>query len=184
MSSKLTVIIGPMKAGKTDNIIRRYNKYKSINKRVCIINHTYDSIRTHKNNVIKTHNGFLMQAITTNSLIKVIPEEEYMNAEIVIIDEGQFFGDLKIFIENELETTSKSFYVYGLSCDINMKKIGEILDIIPMADSIEHFTAYCSICKEPTPAPFTKTDEKITNQIFVGDEIYYPVCRYHFYNKE
>ena len=169
-----------MKAGKTDNIIKTYNKYISIDKKICIINHSYDKIRTNKDNVIRTHNNFYMNALSSNSLLKVISNETYKESDVVIIDEAQFFDDLKIFVESEIDSVNKQFYIYGLSGDINRNKIGQILDIIPYADHVRHFTAYCCICKDGTPAPFTYTQEKITNQIFVGDTIYYPVCRKHY----
>lgn len=177
--SYLKVTLGPMKAGKTDDILRQYNKYTSISKNVCIINHVYDEIRTNKKNSIRTHNGVFFNAISTNSLLKITEEPDYQNAEIVIIDESQFFTDLYIFIDDQLNFTTKKFYIYGLSGDVNQKKIGQILDIIPLADEIEHYRAYCSVCKDGTPAAFTTTNIDIPNQIFVEDSIYFPVCRKH-----
>jgi thymidine kinase len=179
--SKLTVILGPMKAGKTTNIINIYRRYGVINKKVCIINHSYDIERIDKSNHIRTHDKIYLNAITTNSLLALKNNEEYNSSDIIIIDEAHFFNDLYIFIDNELKTTNKQFYVHGLSGDINCNKIGQILDIIPLADDITHFKAYCVKCNDGTLAPFTKTDENIPNQVFVGDSIYYPVCRKHYY---
>lgn len=179
----LNLIIGPMKAGKTDNIVRIYNKYTSINKKVIIINHIYDENRIGKFNVIRTHNNLYLEALSTNSLLKVLEKKEYKNAEIVIIDESQFFVDLIPFIEDQMIYSKKTFYVYGLSGDINQKKIGNTLDLIPLCDTITHLTALCSDCKDGTFAPFTKIKDEykhlINNQLFIGDTQYKPVCRKH-----
>lgn len=181
----LTLYLGPMKAGKSEALIRLYNKYKSIDKKIYVINHIYDIERTNKENIVRTHSNSTIQARSTNSLLKIINEPEYINSDIVIIDESQFFLDLVVFTEDQLkEYPNKKFYIFGLIADINQKKIGNILELITIADDIIHLKAYCSICKDGTPAPFTKIKNEgnstvIDSQIRIGDDIYYPVCRKH-----
>ena len=183
----LHITIGPMKAGKTDSIIRLYNKMSSIGKKIFIITHIYDEDRIGKINAIRTHNGVYLQAYSTNSLLKIIDNKEYISADIVIIEEAQFYLDLKLFLEDQLTDlkVNKDYYVFGLSGDTEQKKFGQILDIIPMCDTITHLTAFCNICNNGTPAPFTKiVNECIsskTEQIMVGDYQYIPVCRKHLH---
>lgn len=178
---EINLIIGPMKAGKTSSIISVCNKFNAINKKILIINHTLDIQRTNKDNVVKTHDNQFMKALSTNSLIKLIDIQEYKEAEIIIIDESQFFNDLIVFFEDQIKyNENKIFYIYGLSGDVKQQKIGYILDLIPIADSITHLKAFCSICKDCTPAPFTKIDSDVRiNQIFISNEHYFPVCRKH-----
>jgi thymidine kinase len=180
----LTLYLGPMKAGKSETLIRLYNKYKSIDKKIYVINHIYDTERTNKIDTIRTHSNIFIDAHSTNSLLKMTLDTEYINSDIIIIDESQFFIDLVIFIEDQIkEYPNKKFYVFGLIADINQKKIGNILDLIPIADDIIHLKAYCNICKDGTPAPFTKMKQEnqveLVNQIRIGDDIYFPVCRRH-----
>lgn len=180
----LTLYIGPMKAGKSEALIRLYNKYKSIDKKIYVVNHIYDIERTKKTNIVRTHSSIFIDAHSSNSLLKIINEPEYINSDIVIIDESQFFIDLVIFIQDQLkEYPNKKFYIFGLIADVHQKKIGNILELIPIADEIIHLKAYCSVCKDGTSAPFTKikkeNENEITNQIRIGDDIYFPVCRRH-----
>ena len=109
---------------------------------------------------------------------------KYEYAEIIVIDEAQFYDDLYEFMRTELFSTTnkKLFLVAGLSGDYNMEPIGDILKLIPMADDIKKLDAYCIYCKDGTIASFTskliKNDNK---QIEVGkDDIYSPCCRDHY----
>ena len=56
-----------------------------------------------------------------------------------------------------------------------MKKFGQILDLIPLADHVEKLHAVCSLCK--APASFTKRLTRETAQKVIGSDNYIPVCR-------
>lgn len=190
----LNIVIGPMMAGKTDNIISVYNKWKFMNKKILIVNHSFDLARNGNKSIIETHNKFQLPALICNQLKELETNEQFQESDIVIIDESQFFDDLYEFITKYVSDIeqNKTFFVYGLSGDRFGEKIGQILDLIPIADSITHLTGYCSFCKDGTIAPFTfkkevkiqkETEEFITPQISVGRENYFPVCRYHYLNR-
>jgi thymidine kinase len=109
--------------------------------------------------------------------------ELYIESEIVIIDEGQFFKDLYTFIKGELDNKSckKMFIVGGLSGDYQLNPIGEMTSLIPLADEIIKLNAYCVCCNDGTIASFTKRIIKNDEKILVGKEdMYIPVCRYHY----
>ena len=71
----------------------------------------------------------------------------------------------------------KHIYVCGLDGDYQMKKFGQILDIIPMCNEVEKLSAICAMCKNGTKAYFTLrlTNEK--DQKVIGAKNYIPVCR-------
>lgn len=160
----LNIILGPMYAGKTDDIIRVYNKYISINKKVMLINHTLDKIRTGGKSVIRTHNQDTLECNILKHLNTISTQQKFLDCDIVIIDESQFFDDLYMFICSHLNT-NKTFYIYGLSGDVYQHKIGYILDLIPLADTIRHLVSYCIICKDGTAAPFTRKNEINNNNV-------------------
>jgi len=102
-------------------------------------------------------------------------------ADVILINEGQFFEDLyKIVVD--LLKEDKKVYVCGLDGDFERKKIGQILDLIPLCDKVTKLTSLCSICRDGTPGIFSMrlTDEK--SQILVGVDNYAPVCRSCFSN--
>jgi thymidine kinase len=70
---------------------------------------------------------------------------------------------------------NKKVYVCGLDGDYQMKKFGQILDLIPICDEVEKLHAICTICK--APASFTKRITQETEQKVIGSDNHIPVCR-------
>ena len=173
----IELIIGCMFAGKSYELIRRYTRYKTIQKKVLVINHEKDT-RYGKNKVC-SHNGDEINCVSVGKLIKIV-KDSIMNAyDIIIIDEAQFFPDL---IESCLylaETQGKHVIVAGLSGDSDRRPFGDICKLIPYANDITFLKAYCILCNDGTPATFTlRTNKKSTDQLFVGSsESYQAVCR-------
>jgi thymidine kinase len=150
-----------------------------------------DKQRTNNEDCIKTHDNkrFPSLMISTFNELKTNLQfyTKYTEANVVLIDEGQFYPDLYEFINYELRNTNKLFIVFGLSSDSNMKPIGDIIQLVPLADEIIKLSAYCVYCKDGTMASFTKLEERYEqggdSQILVGgSEKYKPCCRKHFYN--
>jgi thymidine kinase len=103
------------------------------------------------------------------------------SAEVILINEGQFFSDLYEVVVDMLKY-NKKIYICGLDGDFERKKFGSILDLIPLCDKVNKLTSLCSLCKDGTPAIFSMrlTEEK--EQTIVGSTNYIPVCR-KCYNK-
>jgi len=98
------------------------------------------------------------------------------DAEVILINEGQFFDDLYDGVVDMLQG-GKKVYICGLDGDFERKPIGTILNLIPLCDKVKKLTSMCSICRDGTPGIFSMrlTEEK--SQILVGVDNYVPVCR-------
>lgn len=196
----LKLIIGPMFSSKSSYLLSEINKMKHITDKILVINSildkerhndTYNEFKFHWQGVIKTHDNEILPALMVNKLqdLKDNPffKSKYIHADIIIIDEAQFYEDLYIFIESELNNNfnNKKFIIAGLSSDFNMKPIGDIIKLIPIADDIVKLSALCLYCKDGTPANFTRLIKKQTNvesNVLVGSKNYYePCCRTHFF---
>ena len=58
---------------------------------------------------------------------------------------------------------------------------GEILKLVPLANSVTKLTALCKQCGDGTPGLFTKRIVNKCEQILIGGEdMYQAVCRKHF----
>jgi thymidine kinase len=136
-----------------------------------------EGFRTHDNKCYKAHMLNLIHDIYNNQEIY----QEYLNADIIIIDEGQFFSDLFTFLYNEFKmNTTKHFIVAGLKSDYLMKPIGDMCNIISMADEVEKLYTYCKYCNNKTL--FTRLTEKMVSsdmKLVGGEEMYEAVCRNH-----
>jgi thymidine kinase len=178
MPNKLELIIGPMFSGKSTELIRRIRLLQKIDKKVLVIKPTIDS--RYNVDKITSHNyeSVDCQVITNLNEISDTTIETY---DCVIIDEGQFFPDLVKVVSYWIENFSVDIVVGGLDGDFQRKPIGQILDLIPMADQCQKLNSLCNICKDGTPAPFTFRLVKSTDVVLVGgSESYIPVCRKHF----
>lgn len=168
----LKVILGPMFAGKTTNIINEFHKYRSMDYKCIAINHSIDD--RYGNGVVSNHNQNKIPSINSKSLFKI--KEKVRDHKVLFINEGQFFDDLYDFV-NAMLFVDKIVFVCGLDGDYQRKKFGSILDIIPLADEVVKVNGICNHCKK-RKSLFTHRIIKEGGQIVVGnDNIYMALCR-------
>lgn len=177
-SGYLEVIIGPMFSSKTSKLVEIYKQCKFCNISVAVINHSIDN--RYDEMLLSTHDKIKIPCVKTETLKDIWTNdkngEDIKNANVILINEGQFFPDLYEVVVDMLEN-GKQIYVCGLDGDFERKKFGQILDIIPLCDKVTKQTSLCSLCKDGTPGIFSLrlTNEK--EQTIVGSENYIPVCR-------
>jgi thymidine kinase len=169
----LKIIMGNMFSGKTTELVRRLKRYDIIGKRIMVVNSNKDTRSPYE--VLQTHDNTRYKCIKIDDLSKL----NYESVDVIAIDEAQFFIGLKKFVENVLES-KKIIILAGLDGDYKQRKIGEIIDCIPLADKVFKISAMCMECMDGTHGPFTKRivkNEKI--ELIGGKEMYKAVCRKH-----
>ena len=170
--SYLDLIIGPMFSGKTSRLIDIYKQCKFCNIPVVVINHSSDT--RYDELLLSNHDRVMIPCVQTNNLMATY--EQLKDSKVYLINEGQFFDDLYIYVEHLLKNSNK-VYVCGLDGDFQRKKFGQILDLIPLCDKVTKLTSLCSICKNGTPGIFSMRLTVETCQTLVGSDNYIPVCR-------
>ena len=176
----LEIFIGSMYSGKTSKLLEMYKQYTFCNISVVVINHAED-IRYH-DSMLSTHDKIMIPCIQTSNIADIwinsnsIYYETLHNADVILINEAQFFKDLQYCVTDMLKE-KKKVYISGLDGDFERKKFGEILDLIPICDKVTKLTALCSICKDGTPGIFSLRLSKETQQMLIGSDNYLPVCR-------
>lgn len=176
-SNKIKMYIGPMYSSKTSEIIREYYRWTSIKKKVMVINHSLDN-RYNSDDYMYTHDQNKIKCIKINNLFE-LPFDDLINADVILINEGQFFNRLVEFCLLWCEQYHKNIVVCGLNGDYLRKPFGEINNLICVADEVIKLKALCSICKNGTEALFTKRLTSENEQIVIGFDNYIPVCRKH-----
>jgi thymidine kinase len=183
----LEIILGPMFSSKTSTLLEIYKKYKFCNISVIIINHTIDN-RYH-NTMVSTHDKVMAPCLQTNKIGDIWNSEQnesyntLREADVILINEGQFFEDLYDIVLDMLNK-NKKIYICGLDGDFERKKFGTILDLIPHCDKVTKLTSLCSLCKNGTPGIFSMRLTNETEQTIVGSENYIPVCRKCYKHKQ
>lgn len=181
---KLELIIGPMFSGKSTELISRIRRAESINKKVLVIKPIIDN--RYSKNEITSHSLESKKCKITERLEYINDNDNISNYDLIIIDEGQFFPDLKKYVLNWVEEKKLHVIVAGLDGDSKRQPIGQILDLIPYSDECKKITSLCKYCNNDTKAIFTYCKIKLEQQIKIGGiETYVPVCRTHYlYNMQ
>jgi thymidine kinase len=171
--------IGCMFSGKTSWLLETYKKFTYCKTPVVVINHSEDT--RYDTTMLSTHDKIMIPCIQLSSFenIKTIGPtimEQILAADVVLINEGQFFQSLVPFVEHLLDH-NKIIYVCGLDGDFKQERFGEILDLIPICDKVRKLSALCADCKNGTPAIFSHRVIRETQQKVIGSSNYIPLCR-------
>jgi thymidine kinase len=175
---RIDIILGSMFSGKSTELIRRCSRLEAIGKNILYINHSFD---TRTANYIQTHTQHKKTAIKVHHLFD-IDDDLFQKADVIAIDEGQFFDDLYQFAL-KCESNKKSLIVSGLDGDSNRKPFGQILECIPLCDSVIKLTALDMIDKDGTEAIFSMRKKNVnqSDQVCVGaSDSYLAVSRKNY----
>lgn len=168
----LELIIGPMFSGKTSKLLEIYKQCIFCHIPVVAINHSLD--KRYDETMLSTHDKIMIPCLQVDKLRDIYNQLE--KVDVVLINEGQFFQDLKEVVLDLLKR-NKKIYIAGLDGDFERKKFGEILDLIPLCDKVTKLTSLCSQCKNGTSAIFSMRLSTEKQQTLVGSSNYIPVCR-------
>jgi len=180
-NTRIEIILGCMYSGKSTELLRLTKRYQAIGKNILLINHTND-IRT--GNSVKTHRNETENALKITNLMDMFSisnqKTAIIKADVIGIDEAQFFGDLYEFVL-AIEQFGKTIIISGLDGDSDRKPFGQILQCIPLCDRVVKLTAMDMVDKDGTPAIFTKRIVKKEGQVLVGaTESYMAVSRKNY----
>ena len=103
MTGFLKLIIGPMYSGKTTKIIEVYNIIKKNNP--IVINYYQD--KRYDPKLLSSHDKIKIPCIQLENISQIFANEKINDTEFVLINEGQFFTDLKDSV-TKLVTMGKS----------------------------------------------------------------------------
>jgi thymidine kinase len=181
MQGKLEIIIGNMFSGKSTELIRRFNREKTLQKKIMVVNYYLDSRYSLDDNVV-THDKNSISGIKLTKLYTLLEPEVLNKYDSFFIDEGQFFTDLYSVVIKLVDIHKKHVIVAGLDGDYNRNKFGDIISLIPLSDTVDKLCAYCNKCNDGTYGPFTKKFSNNSELIEIGGkDLYIPVCRYHYF---
>jgi thymidine kinase len=176
----LEVILGPMFSGKTSKLIDIYKQYQYCSIPVLVINHSAD-VR-YSNTTMNTHDNASVPCVFSAKLLDVITENINLftaNGSVaVLINEGQFFPDLYNAVYEMVNIYKAHVYVAGLDGDYRRQKFGQMLDLIPISNTVYKLNSLCAMCKNGTKAIFSyRIDVQKKEQVQIGSSEYLPLCR-------
>ncbi|MFQ6612413.1 MAG: thymidine kinase [Fidelibacterota bacterium] len=171
-SGWIEVICGSMFSGKTEELIRRLRRAEIANMETVIFKPLIDN--RYSDNHIVSHD----QKKLTSIPVKEINEVANLagNAQVVGIDEAQFFSAELVPICRQLALAGKRVIVAGLDTDYRGLPFGPMPQIMCEADFLDKLRAICIKCGNP--ASYTQRLTKDSSQILVGEaDMYEARCR-------
>jgi thymidine kinase len=175
----IEVITGSMFSGKTEELIRRLKRARIANQHIEIFKPSMD-IRFHQQNIVSHDENALISTPVAHAQDIL---ELAGNADVVGIDEAQFFDDKLPAVCDQLALQGKRVIVAGLDMDFKTAPFGPMPNLLAKADYITKLHAICVKCGNIANYSYRKTaDEK---QLVLGEkDVYEPRCRDCYYNGE
>jgi thymidine kinase len=180
----LELIIGPMYAGKSTELIRIINRFKCLKKTILVINHIFNNRYSTVN--LTTHNKEEVANCVVVSKLQDIEnnyKEIFENSEVIIIEELQFYEDAYSYIIKWCDENGKYIVCAGLDGDFERKPFGHVLALIAHAEKITKLNALCEKCGDGTPGVFSKRIIESKDKTLVGSLEYYIACCRKHYNE-
>lgn len=169
---RIEVITGCMFSGKSEELIRRLRRAVIARKRVAAFKPSIDD--RYSVTDIGSHTGqtFQSQAVKTLDDIR----ERSRGAQVVGIDEAQFFGEGLADLCEDLANIGVRVIVAGLDMDSDCNPFGDIPRLMCLAEEVVKLHAVCVVCGEmPATRSIHKTGK--TGQVEVGADQYEARCR-------
>ena len=173
----IEVIAGPMFSGKTEELIRRLKRAKIANLKVAIFKPKVDT--RYKADEVVSHDASAIPSIRVERAIEII--EYYDDADVIGIDEVQFFNEAIVDIVQYLALKGKRVVIAGLDMDSNGKPFGPMPALLTVSEYVTKLHAICMDCGSLATHSYRTSSNKA--QVLIGEkESYLPLCR-HCYHK-
>jgi|SRR5690554_557514 len=168
----IEVIAGCMFSGKTEELIRRLRRAQIAKQNVKIFKPEIDT--RYSKNLIVSHSEQSLPSVIIKDINEII--ELSKDAQVIGIDEAQFFSNDIIGICNDLANKGKRVIVAGLDQDYRGIPFEPMPQLLAIAEYITKTLAICVVCGNPADKTQRKTAS--SERVVVGaSDIYEARCR-------
>jgi thymidine kinase len=142
----IEVIVGSMFSGKSEELIRRLRRAQIARQKVQIFKPAIDT--RYADDHIVSHSEMRIPSCAVRSARELLERVE-PDAEVVGIDEGQFFDAELPAVCNTLADQGKRVIVAGLDKDYLGKPFEPMPQLLAIAEYITKTLAICMVCGNP-----------------------------------
>lgn len=174
---RIEVICGSMFSGKTEELIRRLKRARIARQRVEIYKPAIDT--RYSDNDVVSHDANSIPSTPVESARSILLMAS--DAQVVGIDEAQFFDEAIVKVCNELANSGKRVIVAGLDMDFKGIPFGPMPQLMAIAEDVTKVHAICVKCGNL--AHVSHRIVKDEQRVLLGEQHEYePLCR-QCYNK-
>ncbi|HMR74476.1 MAG TPA: thymidine kinase, partial [Polyangiaceae bacterium] len=139
------VITGCMFSGKTEELIRRLNRAQYARQKVLIFKPRID--KRYSQDSVVSHSKQELVAIAIDDANDIIAHA--LDAEVIGIDEAQFFGPALVPVVERLANAGKRVVVAGLDQDYLGRPFDPMPHLMAIAEYVTKNLAICVRCGNP-----------------------------------
>lgn len=168
----IEVIAGCMFSGKTEELIRRIRRAEIARQKVIIFKPKIDT--RYSADHIVSHSDVKLISTSVDRAKDIPPLVG--EAQVVGIDEAQFFDETLVSVAEELANKGKRVIIAGLDQDYRGKPFEPIPHLLAIAEYITKTLAICVVCGNP--ADRTQRTTQASERVLVGAKDSYEArCR-------
>ena len=174
-SGWIEVIVGCMFSGKSEELLRRVRRAQYAKLEIRVFKPTVD-VRYAVRDVV-THSADRIPCTPVGHAHEILKHAQ--TADVVGIDEAQFFGPELVDVANRLANDGKRVIIAGLDQDYRGKPFDPIPQLMAVAEYVQKELAVCMVCG--APANRSQRLVNVDSQVLLGaQEMYEARCRAHW----
>lgn len=171
-NASIQVICGPMFSGKTTHLIDAVNTYKAEGLKVFVFKPKLDN--RYAAEAVVSHDKNEVEAYSVDQSVEIL--DYYLNADVIAVDEVQFFDDRIVEVIEKMANEGKTVVAAGLDMDYLGRPFGSIPKLLTIADEIKKLNSVCAFCSGR--ARFSHRLSQDNSIVVLGEkDKYVPLCR-------
>jgi thymidine kinase len=168
----IEVVVGCMFSGKTEELIRRLRRAEIAKQKVMVFKPKIDN--RYSSDHIVSHSEARLKSLVVENSSEV--EQLSQGAQVIGIDEGQFFDVGIVEVAERLANQGKRVVIAGLDQDYRGKPFEPMPQLLAVAEYITKTLAICVVCGNP--ADRTQRTIASSERVVVGAKDSYEArCR-------
>lgn len=171
----IEVVCGGMFSGKTEELIRRAKRAHIAGQKVVVVKPKVDNRYSEED--IVSHNETTLPGLIVDTADQIVLLTG--DAQVVCIDEAQFFDKQLINVANTLANDGKRVIIAGLDMDFEGRPFEPIPQLLAIAEYVTKLHAICA--ESGTMAHYSQRVVENEERVLVGEtDAYEPRARHCF----
>lgn len=171
-NARIKLICGPMFSGKTTHLLKAVEEERAAGKKVFVFKPKLDD--RYAEEAVVSHDKSQVEAHPVSKSVEIL--DYFMNADVVAIDEVQFFDDQIVEVCQKIANAGKNVIAAGLDMDYLGRPFGQIPMLLTVADEINKLNSVCTFCSGK--ARFSHRISQDNGIVVLGEkDKYVPLCR-------
>ncbi|WP_255714161.1 thymidine kinase [Paracrocinitomix mangrovi] len=171
-NARIQLICGPMFSGKTTALISQVQQLRNEGKDVFVFKPQLDNRYADKS--VVSHDKNKVEAFAIDKSVQIL--DYHLNADVVAVDEVQFFDDKIVEVLQKVANDGKDVIAAGLDMDYLGRPFGAIPALLTVADDVKKLNSVCTFCSGK--ARFSHRISQDNGTVVLGEkDKYVPLCR-------